>query len=322
MTCICPKCGAAINQEKPGMPEDGSTSRCPACNARLQIVRESYARIAYGTLAGKNCASCGEKLGTGLTCPACGVLYPDYFIAADPAILKRQARELKQQQMLSVFKGFEISLPSFKSDRSVKVRPDYKKKTDTKGSSSSTVPGSKNLPKLIAACIVILIVLGGGYAVYSKNKAEKEYVATYFKALYGMKTGVDLSTKVTGRISSEWKSAIDAGRSFSPLPSTEELSKLNRVKSEVDKMMTTKLSSPPRKLSSSRSGLLKINDQYAKLHAVASSPPNSLSALNDFSAKAVASFDDSARSLKSTLPKSMSEELVNAKLKYKNLKDF
>lgn len=322
MTCLCPKCGASIDQENSAIPDDGSTTTCPACNARLQIVKESYAKVAYGTLSGKSCAYCGGRLGSGLICPACGALYPDFFVAADPAVLKRKARELKQQQLLSVFKGLEISLPSFNRGRYVKIQPTYKPKTETKGTVLSSATKSTNLPKLIAAFLVVVILLGGGYALYAKNMAEKQYVETYFKALYGIKTGVEVSTKVSSRISSEWKMAIDSGRSFSPLPSIDELTRLNKVKSEVDKMMTIQLSSPPKKLAPSREGLVKLNDQYTKLHALASSPPNNLAMLNDVAGKATASFDESARSLKATLPKPMSEELVNAKKKYKILKDF
>jgi uncharacterized protein YbaR (Trm112 family) len=322
MTCLCPKCGAAINQENSGIPDDGSTTTCPACNSRLQIVKESYAKVAYGTLTGKSCASCGGSLGSGLICPACGALYPDFFVAADPAVLKRKARELKQQQLLAVFNGLEISLPSFNRGRYVKIQPVYKPKTESKTTVLSSAAKSNNLPKLIAAFLVVVILLGGGYAMYAKNIAEKQYIETYFKALYGIKTGVELSAKVTSRISSEWKMALDSGRSFSPLPSIDELTRLNKVKSEVDKMITMQLSSPPKKLAPSRDGLVKLNDQYAKLHALASSPPNNLAMLNDVAGKATASFDESAKSLKATLPNPMPEELANAKKKYKNLKDF
>lgn len=321
MTCICPKCGAAIDQDAVIIPEDGAVASCPSCKARVQFVRESYARIAYGSLAAKNCAQCGSRLGSGLACTACGALYPDYFIAADPAELRRRARAMKQQQMLAVFKGVEFSLPSFSAARSGKRKPAFKSKADTKGLVVS-VARSKNVPKLVAVLVILLLVFGGGYVVYAKNRAEKQYVDMYFKALYGIKTGADLSSKVTGRIATEWKAALDSGRSYSPLPTSDELSRLGRVKSEVDKLVTVQLASPPGNLAASREGLVKLNDLYAKMHALALSPPNSLPQLNDAAGKTAASFDESAKVLKSSLPKVMADELPNAKNKYKNLKDF
>ncbi|MBT0662878.1 hypothetical protein KI809_01085 [Geobacter pelophilus] len=321
MTCLCPKCGASIEMDHTGIPSEGLKTACPVCKARLQIVRESFARMAYGSSSGKSCASCGGQLGTGLNCTVCGVLYPDFFMAADPAVIKRHARELKRQQMLAVFKDVEFSLPSFKGSGAGKPKLAYSAKAVVKGSRAASGM-SRSLPALIGVIVLIVAVFGGGYVMYTKNKAEKMYVETYFKALYGIKTGNDLSTKVISRIATEWKSAQDSGRSFAPFPSAEDLTKLNKVKSEVEKIIAKQLADPPDKFAASREGLVKLNGQYGRLHALASTPPNSLPELNDAFGKASASFAESAKSLKSTLPEVMTAELENAKKKYKNLREF
>ena len=322
MTCLCPKCSAPIELDHSGIQNEGLKTDCPACSARLQIIRETFARRAYGSTSGKSCASCGGQLGAGLVCSDCGALYPEFFVAADPAVIRQQARELKRQRLIGAFKNIEISLPSIKGGRTVQSVPGYDVRTVVKGSDYSTQAKTRSLISLIAGIVIVAAVLGGGYSIYATNKAEQLYVGTYFKALYGIKTGADLSAKVTGRIAADWKSAQDAGRSFSSFPSTEELNRLNKVKSEVDKMFAQQLAEPPKKLAASREGLMKLNEQYTRLHALATSPPKSLAELNDASGKASASFEQSAKSLKSTLPEEMSTELVNAKKKYKVLKDF
>jgi hypothetical protein len=305
-----------------GIQGEGTITNCSACNARLQIIRESFARMAYGSSSGKSCASCGGRLGAGINCSACGALFPDFFVAADPAVVKRQARERKRQQMMSVFRGIEFSFPDFKRSATVTAKPVYTANTATNSLTFSSFAISGKLPKIIAGILLVAAISGGGYALYAKNKAEQLYVSNYFKALYAIKTGADISLMVTSRISSDWKVTQDSGGSFSALPSTDELSSLNKVKSKVDKMIGTELANPPEKFALSRDGLIKLNDQYSKLYVLASAPPKSLAELNSASQKASASFDEATRSLKSTLPEVMSAELVNAKKKYKNLKDF
>ncbi|GAM07781.1 hypothetical protein OR1_00050 [Geobacter sp. OR-1] len=322
MTCSCPKCNAAIEFDHAGIPDEGASINCSACNARLKIVKESYARVAYGRLTEKSCSVCGTALGAGISCPKCGILYPDFFYAADPAVLKRKAREQKRQHMLALFKGVEFSLPSFKSGAQ-KHAYTHVAKPEAKKTSPTPAGGSSNrMPMLVVCLIVVLAVSGGGYAFYAKKKAERMYVDTYFKALYGIKTGADLSIKVQSRIANDWKAAQDDGRSFSPLPATGEITRLNKVRSEVDKIVNNQLVKPPGKFAASRETLAKLNEQYARMQTLALSPPNSLSSMTDATEKAAADFAKTAKALKSTLPGEMAEELEKAKVKYKNLREF
>lgn len=323
MTCSCPKCNAAIELDHVGVPEEGSVASCPACNARLQIVKESFARAAYGRLAEKSCVACGKPLGTGINCNSCGSLYPDFFIAADPAALKRKAREQKRQQLFAAFKGIEFTLPKFSRGPSLQSRPVYTATgVSRRPSAGFTGMKSGRLPQLIVCLVAIVALAGGGYALYTKKQAEKRYVDTYFKALYGIKTESDLSVKVQSRILSDWKTAQGSGRAFSPFAATEEIGRLSKVRTEVDKLLNNQLAKPPEKFAAAGESIRKLNDQCVKLNALAVSPPPTLALYTDTSEKVTAEFAKSAKSLKSSLPEEMSAEFEKAKVKYKNLREF
>jgi len=322
MTCLCPKCGAPNDLEYSEVPAQGLTTNCLACNTRLQIVRESFARMAYGASSGKSCASCGGQLGPGLSCPACGTLYPDFFQAMDPAVLRQKARELKRQQILGAFTSVEFSFPDFKTSGRVKSRQHININTVSKDSGFSSLVKSDKFLKTLSMTVITVAVIAAGYLYFAQKKAEQLYVDKYFKALYAIKAGSDISKGVTLRVSSDWKTAQDAGRSFSPLPSTEELNALNKVNSKVEIMLLKELALPPKKFVKSQEGLLNLKEQYSKLHSLAISPPNSLTELKKVSVKTFAAFDESAKELKPVLADVMSAELVSAKKKYKNLSDF
>jgi hypothetical protein len=279
--------------------------------------------MAYGSSSGKCCASCGGQLGSALNCPACGTLYPDFFVAADPALLKRKARALKQEKLLGVFKGIEFTLPDFKSGRSGKSgKPHFNVSTVSKSSAFRMSGSSQHITKLIVGAVAIILILAGGYLFYAQKKAEKQYVNSYFKALYAIKTGADYSRKVSTRISSDWKAAQDSGRSFSQFPSTEELNGLSKIKTKVDSMVNNDLANPPKKIIASRDAMLKLNEQYSTLNSLASAPPNSYTEFNTAVGKASASFDEAAKTLRSSLSGAMISELAATKKKYKNLNEF
>jgi hypothetical protein len=304
------------------IPAAGMATKCTACNARLQVVRESFARMAYHKAEEKSCAQCGNSLGHTLHCPACGVVYPDFLVAADPAIIRRQARDRRRQHFLSSFQGISLSLPSFKSAGAEKATPRYSpQRATTSAKSSSAAASSRRIPILIVSLLVLAAIIGGGYTAYARHKAEQIYVQTYFKTLYGIKTGFDLCSKTNSKIAADWKSAMDGGRPFTPRLAADEEARLGKVKTEVEKILQ-QLNPPPEKFATSYEQLGKLNGRYAQLHNMTLSQSASLPALTDALGKYTTEFNKQAQELKASFSEEMTEEMKQARLKYKPLKDF
>jgi len=322
MTGICPKCNASIEHDHATIPNDGLATKCPACNARIQLVRESFAKMAYYQGSRKSCSNCGSQLGHSLHCPSCSVVYPDFFITADPADIRRQARERRQQSRFASFKGISFSLPEFKSRTSAQKTSSYTPQRVTPKTAPSTAkPHAKRLPLLIILLIIIVAIAGGGYTAYARIKLEKTYTESYFKALYGIKTGQELTIKLSSKIALDWKAAQDSGRVFAPKISPDEDIYIKNIKTEVDKLVN-QLKPPAEKFAKANEKLIALNNQFAQSYTLAVAPPNSLAALSDGLAKTGEQFTKKSLELKSSLDAEMLNELKTAKQTYKVLKDF
>ncbi len=322
MNFICPKCTNPIEQNLESIPSEGLATKCPSCNARVQLVKVSFARMAYFKAGMKNCANCGNQLGHSLHCPSCRLIYPDFFIAADPAVIRRQAREQRQQRMFSSFQGLEFSFPDFKSRTSDSKKTGYNPQRAKK---SDTQNGEKPRPtmprKLIAALIIVAIIVGGGYTAYARHKAEQVYMASYFKALYGIQSGVEITIQLNSKMATDWKATQEAGKVYISRTMPDEEAQLVRVKSEVDKFVK-QLTPPSAKFQKSQQSLIALNNQYNQIHNLAITPPSTLPALNAALTTSKAQLAKKSEELKSSLDEDMKAELLKAKQTYKVLKDF
>jgi hypothetical protein len=277
--------------------------------------------MAYYKAAQKSCFRCGKHLGTSLHCPSCHAFYPDFFVAVDSAVVKRQAREKNRQNLFASFSGFKLSLPSFKAAGAYKSAsaPSLSKfGTDGLHSKFSL---SRNMVVTLVCLFVITAAGTAGYSVYSRHKAEQIYLETFFKALYGVKSGADLGSKTCTKFIKELTSAQSSGLRVAPRATPDEEMRLNKVKTEVDKLIL-QLNPPPEKFAKPYENLGKLNQQYGKINSLALQPPSSLTAFNEAMKKQGDEFARQSQELKSSLTEEMADELKNAKQRYKILNDF
>lgn len=301
MNCTCPKCKASTHIDHSEITEKGIDRICDACKSRFWLYRESFGGRALKKRGEIFCATCGGELDRSIACPSCGILYPEYvFAQATKAVPKR----------------------------TVHVRSTYyiRRRPARKPLPKKTVTPKKPVKKLkivnkytISAAILAVLTLVGS-VVYSKYQAVKEYSANYTKVLYGIKTGTDLSLKPFEKIASS------SASSFSPLDpapslSSNEQSRLNTIKTQIDKNMK-KTENPPEKFVSAKENLNKLYGVYVKIHALALQSSGSIRDSLESAENLKTEFKKSSGELKSALPKQLSDELENARAKYRNLRDF
>lgn len=322
MICSCPKCNATIELDHAQIPEEGVATNCAFCNVHIQFVRESFAKMAYYKAAQKSCFRCGNHLGHTLDCPFCHALYPDFFVAVDSSAVRRQTRERNRQHLIASFKGFKLSLPNFKASAAQKSHlKSIPQPVIGKQSAFGKIHLSRNMLVALVSLLLIAIIGSGGYTVYARQKAEQTYLEIFFKALYGIKSGADLSTKTHTKYVKELTSAQSSGLRMLPRATSDEEMRLTKVKTEVDKLIQ-QLNPPAEKFAKPYENLGKLNEQYGRLHALAISPPASLPALNEAIKTHGDSFSRQSKELKSSFTEEMADELKNAKQRYTILKDF
>jgi hypothetical protein len=167
---------------------------------------------------------------------------------------------------------------------------------------------------------VAILSVGAGY-FYHINKAEGLYAKNYMRALYTIKSGTDFSLSNCAKLSSEWKTSIDAGQKYAPHISADDETRLNSVKVTIDRIMQT-LDRPPKKFLNSKEKLAKLYEVYAKAHALAVAPTGSLPDYTNSASKSQNEFNVAIQELKGSLPPELTTELKIAKAKYKSLKDI
>lgn len=314
MTYSCPKCTAEIEFDLAQIPEEGTSSSCPQCNARFDLLRESFAGRALRKSGHLNCIKCGNRLGYTIHCRGCGAVYPDYLIAEPPdARRRRQAR--KRWESL---KGFDFSFTSSQA-----ASTGYSPQAQTAAISATN--GANQTKKIIVAVMSVVVLIGvlvGGITKYKEYLAEKAYTESFFKALYCIKSGNDLSLTTCTKIATDMKTKLDSGRVVTPYTPPEDAAQLNKLKASTDKLMQ-QLKEPPPKLQKVNSSLTALNSAYTQAHVLAVAPPPlPLPAYIEASAKADSEFKRVAQEFKASLPQNLSKKLQQAKIKYKILKDF
>jgi predicted Zn finger-like uncharacterized protein len=300
MNCSCPKCNAEIEIDPSQIPEDGTHLPCPECKGRFWIDRESYARRALKKEGKIYCDKCGHELDHSIVCTTCGVMYPDYYLV--------QAAKPPRRQ---------VEKPEFSLSFSLKPAK------QTYAYSGYAKTGKKSAkPFIIVASLLGLVALVAlGLSSYKQMKAEEDFAKYYVMALYGIRTGTDLSLKQSARLSADWKARMAAGQSMAPRVSAEDDTRLGKVKSEIETVMKY-LDPPPRKFVPAKDKLAKLFGTYTKLSTTVLAPAESLPGFTDSVAKAESDLRLAEQELKGNLPALLTEELQKAKSKYKNLKDF
>jgi hypothetical protein len=277
------------------------------------ILRESFARRAYRKTGEICCAECGSQLGNSVNCPSCGALYPDYIVADTPdAVRKRKRASTKWEP----FKGLEFSLrPSRRGDESTYV-PQYVAAGTTDGAPA----GSRNLVVGLVALVIGIALLAGGVGAYNHHQKTKRYAATFVATLYAIKSGVELSTDVSMKVTGEWKKKEDAGLPYQPRPAVDDEARLNRLKGEVDRLMQKM--QPPAKFAAVNEQLVRLNGMYGRAHALALAPAGSRAEFRESATKLQGDFMKAARELKGALPPRLAEEFKKGQARYIGLRDL
>jgi hypothetical protein len=301
MMCSCPKCAAEIELDIAGIPDEGSYTSCPECKSRFWMGKESFARRALKKEGKLYCSACGKEIDCLTVCTACGIVFPDYYLL--------QASKPARRQLEKAEFSWSFGAKPAKQTYAIPQK-----------SSSVTPLSRKFLVRAVSLVAIVALAAGGAY-VYNQKKTERLYAANYVLALYGIKTGVNLSLSQCARMSADWKAKTDAGQRFAPRLTAEEESRSGRVKNELDPLML-KLDKPPQKFSKASEAITKLYGVQTRLNSLTATPPGSLGGFTDSVSRLDGDFKAAAQELKAGLPKELSEELEKAKTKYKELKDL
>ncbi|MFZ3207473.1 MAG: hypothetical protein WA140_01390 [Geobacteraceae bacterium] len=310
MKCSCPKCDAGVELDLSQIPAEGISGKCPACNARYLISKESFVRRALRKAGEINCSNCGTALDHSLHCPSCWILFPDYFFAETP-----QTARKKILKILQAIKNLELSFkPTYtQSYRSERTTYAITPKHGVKYSKAFFI-------KATLVVLALFLAIGGG-SYFIGLKAQRQYSANFFLALYVITAGTDLSLQTCSKLSTEWKTRMGRGQNVNPLISAEDEIRLNKIKGEVEKIMQ-KLNKPPRKFANIKNNLAKLNGIYLSSYSLALTPSDNISGLNDSANSLLNDFKQATQELKASLPKELAEDLPVAKAKYKSLRDI
>jgi hypothetical protein len=301
MICTCPKCKAPIQIDQTGIPENGTDRICDACKSRFWLYKESFGGRALKKSGEIFCAGCGEELDRAIACPSCGKLYPEFVFAQTTKAAPK---------------------------RTVHVRSTYyiRRRPTRKPIPKKTVAPKKPTQKLSifnkytisATLLTVLIIVGT--VVYLKVKAVKEYSINYTKVIYAIKAGTDICLKPFEKVASSSESSFTP-HAPTPSLSANEQSRLNIIKAKVDSSMK-KMENPPEKFVTAKQKLNNLYGIFARIHTFALQPSGTMENDVDSAKKMKIEFKKISQELKSDLPKQLSDELENARAKYRNLRDF
>lgn len=321
MECLCPKCSETTAIDLAEMPEDGFVAHCSACNATLHVVRESCACRAKRQSHEICCANCGSRLDQRVHCASCGVMYPDYLVLINPDDVRRRARKDFIVKKWAALRDLEFSFRPVRSGSSKEAAHLYvpQKFADDELADKSLV--TRKLAAISLGIIVTIALVAAGVFAYTAHQREKLYAQNYFKAIYGIKTGVDTNLKTCLAMKAEWEKAANTGMRYSPLVSTNDEMKSAKLRGEIDKIVKL-MDEPPKKLAPTKDRLLAMYTIYLESDALINSKPNSLQEFSTTIDNLDKKMKVASNDVKSNLPDSLKEELQNARLKFRGMGDF
>lgn len=297
----CPKCDARTELNASTIPEDGTSAKCPECNTRFWITKDSFARRAVKKEGKTYCYLCGNELSNYLDCPTCGAMYPDFCVVQLAKPVKRKKRKSS-------------------SSISFNIRPQRISRS-ARSEQLTTQKASRPLLTVLVTLALTALLIAAIAIPYFNSRAEKQYAEKYMYALYTIKSGTERNFKACSLIAADGKARVDSGRNFEPRTSPEEQVTLTKIKDEIDRSML-KVSKPPAKFSKQHEQLARLYDSYTKSYSQAVSPSGSLPAYTDSTGKLDSEYKQRAQELKSGMTPEMSEALSKAKVKYRGLQDF
>jgi hypothetical protein len=322
LSCICPKCTEKTDIDLAQVEEDGFVITCSFCNKKIQIIRESSACRAKRRSYEINCANCGKQLDQHAHCSSCGKLYPDYFVAINPDDARIKARNEFFRNKWAAIRSLNFSFKNISYGSSQDSTRAYSPERAAFALASETagLRSRKNVIIALLLVVAVALVVTGTFA-YNSYKSGQVYAENYIKTLYCIKTGVDSNLQTCASMRAEWESLSVSGRSFSPRINDKDEAISIKLKGEVDKYLQM-LAAPPAKYEQANESLMKIHKIYLDSDTLMFSKPNTLQEFSNSIDNITKKMNQASQELKSNLPDAIKEELANAKLKYRGLKDF
>jgi hypothetical protein len=297
MKCPCPKCDATIEIPEQKVSATGNSQNCPECKDKYWFRQEKFALRAYRKQGRIYCSDCGEQLGSDLLCLNCGSLCPDYCVVQSSRFVSH-----KQQKT-----GHSFSPPR-RSKASATPSPAPKARQPQ---------ANRTWLAYLALAVLILALVGGMSKVYLDYKANQEYARNFIVALYGVKSGTDLSLGLIDNLSTTWQQNLKAG-GIAPRPNQKDLDKLNQVKKRISQAMAT-LNESPEKFAEARQKLIRLHGIYMEINALNFSRPDSLEDYTVAVDNLKTRFFKVADELRNSMPEELSEELKVSVARYSNL---
>ena len=322
MDFVCTKCAERTGVDFDAAPKNNFVTICSSCSKQVHVIRESCACRAKRKSFEIACATCGKLLDSHAHCSSCGELFPDYFVAIDPVAARQKNRSESFSRAWSAIKDLNISFnPSFDhstSDHTIGQYTPTRAVSESTGTSRASTRSLVIRVVLLAAAIALIVAGKFGYEAYKSGQA---YADNYIKALYCIKSGVDMNLKTCSAAKAEWEAANASGLKFSPRFSNKDEDTSVKLRGNIDKYLHN-INSPPKKFLQTNGNLLEVHKIYLASEALVQAEPGSLKGLTNSIEDINKKMAVASQNLKSTLPDSLKNELASAKLKYRGLKDF
>lgn len=307
MTCTCPKCKTAIEFDVVTIPAEGHLQKCTSCQANVEVRKESFAKRALYKSPEIYCAECGNNPGSSIYCQSCHAIYPDILTVATASSTKRQLDRIIGSLKKLNYKFKQPSITSHSTEAIATPVAGKKAKAGIK------LPGTA--AQLAVTLVLLLgVLMAGGYYWY-QDKVATEYSQNFVKALLGVKEARDLDMLISSRLVANWK-----GGGASTL-SANEVKMAESAKKDVAILMK-RIGKVPKKFNVNNDALIKLLDNYEKLHAATTSHPVSADIYADTVKKMDSEFMKNAREIKTGLPEKIAEVFNTSKAKYKPLQEI
>ena len=300
MICPCPKCNAKTQLDLSHIPDTGTSAKCPECNTRFWISKESFARRAVKKEGKAFCYYCNNELNNYLDCPTCGVMYPDYCVVQISKPAKRKAR---------------------KTSSSISFSLRTQRRTRSAAQQQPTERSSKSVLKTIALLAVIIVVAVAIAVPYLNKQKEQKYMAGYFRALVGIKLGTELTLKQCTAISSSTNTRTAARQDSGLSISDQDKATITAAKNDVDILMQ-KVPAPPKKFIKANENLSTLYGIYSKSYTLAVAPAGSLQSFSDSAVKVDGEFKQAAQELKAGMPAELAEAYRKVLPRFTALRDL
>ncbi len=181
-----------------------------------------------------------------------------------------------------------------------------------KSNRKKVVPGAEPKRKfslLSISLIVILMLVTAGLCLFNYLNAREQYTDNYFRMLNAVIIGIDTNIKVSSSHKGDTKI------------SSQEEAAVNRVKT-VAARLEKDLANPPAGFGSMKDRLMVLYNVYQESNALLNHSAATQKELSEMQENLGKKRDAAIKEIKVALPSSFKTALVNAKAKYKGLKDF